>query len=128
MKKLIFYTFIFFTSFCFAQTGEEELYSEYKKADTELNYATATQELEILKRVLRLHISSEDFINVLIDKIKENLSDRESITPNFIYTMLSYDLGKSTANQVSEDFENAIKTGEYKTKLQRFLDRSPWMK
>lgn len=87
-----------------------------------------TKELEILKRVLRLHISSEDFINVLIDKMKENLSDRESITPNFIYTMLSYDLGKSTANQVSEDFENAIKTGEYKTKLQRFLDRSPWMK
>jgi uncharacterized protein YecT (DUF1311 family) len=37
MKKLIFYTFIFFTSFCFAQTGEEELYSEYKKADIELN-------------------------------------------------------------------------------------------
>jgi uncharacterized protein YecT (DUF1311 family) len=37
MKKLFFYTFLFFTSFCFAQTGEEELYVEYKKADTELN-------------------------------------------------------------------------------------------
>ena len=87
-----------------------------------------TKELEILRRVLRLHISSEDYINLLIDKIKENLSGRESITPNFIYTILSYDLGKSTASQVSEDFENAVKTGEYKTKLQRFLDRSPWMK
>ena len=86
------------------------------------------KELETLRRVLKLHISSDDYINVLIDKIKENLSNRESITPNFIYTMLSYDLGKSTASQVSEDFENAIKTGEYKTKLQRFLDKSPWMK
>ncbi len=37
MKKLIFYTFLFVTSFCFAQTGEDDLYREYKKADKELS-------------------------------------------------------------------------------------------
>lgn len=85
-------------------------------------------ELEILKKVLKLHVSSDDYINILMNKIEQQLGDRESITPNFIYTVLSYDLGKGTARDVSDDFENSIKTGEYKTKLQRFLDRSPWMK
>lgn len=87
-----------------------------------------TKELEILKRVLRLHVSSDDYINILMNKIEQQLGDRESITPNYIYTILSYDLGKGTARDVSDDFENSIKTGDYKTKLQRFLDRSPWMK
>lgn len=86
------------------------------------------KELEILKKVLKLHISSDDYIDILMDKIEQQLGDRESITPNFIYTILSYDLGKGTARDVSDDFENSIKTGDYKTKLQRFLDRSPWMK
>jgi hypothetical protein len=85
-------------------------------------------ELEILKKVLKLHVSSDDYINILMNKIEQQLGDRESITPNFIYTVLSYDLGKGTARDVSDDFENSIKTGEYKTKLHRFLDRSPWMK
>ena len=85
-------------------------------------------ELEILKKVLKLHVSSDDYINILMNKIEQQLGDRESITPNFIYTVLSYDLGKGTARDVSDDFENSIKTGEYKTKLLRFLDRSPWMK
>ncbi len=39
MKKTIFVIFIFFffSQFSFSQTGEEELYAEYKKADKELN-------------------------------------------------------------------------------------------
>ena len=37
MKKIICFTLFLFTSVCFAQTGETELYLEYKKADTELN-------------------------------------------------------------------------------------------
>jgi hypothetical protein len=86
------------------------------------------KELEILKKVLKLHISSDDYIDILMNKIEQQLGNRESITPNYIYTILSYDLGKGTARDVSDDFENSIKTGDYKTKLQRFLDRSPWMK
>lgn len=86
------------------------------------------KDLEILRKVLKMHIESEDYINILMNKIEKNLSGRESITPNFIYTILSYDLGKGTAKDISNDFENSVKTGEYKNSLQRFLDRSPWMK
>ena len=39
MNKIIItvLTIIFFSSFSYSQTGEDELYSEYKKADKELN-------------------------------------------------------------------------------------------
>jgi uncharacterized protein YecT (DUF1311 family) len=41
MRKIFFVMslFLWFTTFSFSQTGEDELYVEYKKADKELNLA-----------------------------------------------------------------------------------------
>ncbi len=37
MKQIVWLIFLFFTSLSFSQTKENELYSEYKKADSEMN-------------------------------------------------------------------------------------------
>ena len=52
MNKIIILTFIFFSSFSYSQTGEDELYSEYKKADKELNvaYSKLKNKLELVDK------------------------------------------------------------------------------
>ena len=87
-------------------------------------------DLEILKKILSELGFVEKYIDVLIKHIVnqfENTSLKE-ITPQFLYTVLAFELGRKNARDVSEYFEDYKKTGVYKTKIQRFLDRSPWMK
>jgi len=45
-----------------------------------------------------------------------------------LYTVLAFEIGRNNAKNVAENFEDYKKTGEYKTKMQRFLDKSPWTK
>ena len=39
-----------------------------------------------------------------------------------------FELGRNNAKSIAEYFEDYKKTGVYKTKVQRFLDNSPWTK
>lgn len=88
------------------------------------------QDLEILKRVLKGNNFTDNYVDVLISHVISELekSEKTKITPHFLYTILAFEIGRNTARDVSEDFEDYKKTGEYKSKLQRHLDRSPWMR
>lgn len=83
-------------------------------------------DLEILRNILHKEGYTPSMAEILLNKMWD--SGREYLTPQSIYTILSYDLGKNNAREIAEYFENFKKTGEYKNSLQRFLDRSPWMK
>lgn len=88
------------------------------------------QDLTILKKIFKGHHFVENYVDILINHVNSELEkyEKTQITPQFLYTILAYEVGKNTAREISEDFEEYKKTGEYKSKLQRFLDRSPWMK
>lgn len=88
------------------------------------------QDLEIVKKIFKGHHFADNYVDILINHIISELekSGKGKITPNFLYTILAFEIGRNTARDVSEDFEDYKKTGEYKSKLQRHLDRSPWMK
>jgi len=88
------------------------------------------QDLEILKKVLKGNNFTDNYVDVLMNHIMNEMEKlgKTHITPNFLYTVLAFEIGRNNARDVSEDFEDSVKTGEYKSKLQRYLDRSPWMK
>lgn len=88
------------------------------------------QDLEILKKILKGQHIADNMIDVLVNHIIEELkkSGKDYITPQFLYVHLVFELGRGMARNISEEFEDYKKTGEYKSKIQRFLDRSPWMK
>lgn len=87
------------------------------------------QDLQILKEILNHHFA-DNFVEIMMNHIKTEMekSKKTILTPHFIYVTLAFEVGRNTAKEISEDFEDYKKTGEYKSKLQRFLDRSPWMK
>jgi hypothetical protein len=88
------------------------------------------KDIEIIKNILKELHFVDDYINVLIGHIKTNFdkTSLSEITPNFLYTVLAFEIGRNNAKNVAENFEDYKKTGEYKTKMQRFLDKSPWTK
>jgi hypothetical protein len=88
------------------------------------------QDLEILKKILSELGFVDTYVEILIRKIVNDFNDSTltEITPQFLYTVLAFELGRKNARDVSEYFEDFKKSGIYKTKIQRFLDRSPWMK
>jgi hypothetical protein len=88
------------------------------------------QDLEALKKIFKGHHFADNYVDILTNHVISELekSGKSQITPNFLYTILAFEIGRNTARDVSEDFEDYKKTGEYKSKLQRHLDRSPWMK
>jgi hypothetical protein len=88
------------------------------------------QDLEIVKKIFKGHHFADNYVNILINHVISEMekSGKSKITPHFLYTILAFEIGRNTARDVSEDFEDYKKTGEYKSKLQRHLDRSPWMK
>jgi hypothetical protein len=88
------------------------------------------QDLEILKKILNGHHFADNYINILINHIITEMekSGKSHLTPQFLYVALAFEIGRNNARDVSEEFDDYKKTGEYKSKLQRYLDRSPWMK
>jgi hypothetical protein len=88
------------------------------------------EDFEKIKKILKGHSFSDSYVDILLSHINNELEklNRTQITPNFLYSTLSYQVGKNTAKGIAEDFEDYKKTGVYKSKIQRFLDRSPWMK
>lgn len=88
------------------------------------------KDLEILKKILIGQHIADNMVEVLMNFIVKKLeeSGKSHITPQFLYVNLAFELGRKNATEIADEFENYLKTGEYKSKFQRFLDSSPWMK
>lgn len=88
------------------------------------------KDFEILKQILKEMKFADGFIDILLSFVKKQMSSYnfEKLTPNFLYTILMYEIGRNNARDVSEYFEDYLKKGTFKTKLRDLLDRSPWMR
>ena len=88
------------------------------------------KDLEILEKILREMKYSTSYISVLLNHLVKQLqnSKHKRFTPSFLYTHLIFDIGRMNAREIADYFEDYLKTGSYKTKIQQLLDRSPWMK
>jgi predicted amidophosphoribosyltransferase len=88
------------------------------------------QDLEIIRNILKDLKFADRFIIILIDHLIEKLnkSKHDRFTPNFLYTHSIFEIGRNNARELAEYFDEYLKTGTYKTKLQKFLDNSPYMK
>ena len=88
------------------------------------------KDFEILKQILKEMNFAEGFIDILLSFVKKQMSSYnfEKLTPNFLYTILMYELGRNNAREVSEYFEDYLKKGTFKPKLRDLLDKSPWMR
>ena len=89
-----------------------------------------SEDLEILKKILMKLNFTENYISVisqyLVDKLKEYKF--EAFTPQFLKVQLTPELGRNTASDISEYFEEMKVGGIFKTKLEKFFDNSPYMK
>lgn len=84
------------------------------------------EDIEILRNIFHREGYTPEFTNIILNKIQE--TDREFLTPHSVYTLLTYDLGKSASKEIADYFDEYKKTGDFRTNLQKMLDRSPWMK
>lgn len=88
------------------------------------------QDLEIIRNMLKDLGFADRFILILIDHLVNELekSKYERFTPNFLYTHSAFEIGRNNARELAEYFDEYQKTGSYKTKIQKFLDKSPYSK
>ena len=88
------------------------------------------KDLEIIRNILKDLKFADRFIMIIIDHLVKELdkSKHKRFTPNFLYTHSIFDIGRNNARELAEYFDDYLKTGKYKTNLQQFLDKSPWMK
>jgi hypothetical protein len=88
------------------------------------------KDFEVLRKILKEMNFAEGFIDILLKFVIKQLSiyNFDKITPNFLYTVLMYEIGRNNARDVSEYFEDYLKKGSFKTKLKDMLDKSPWMR
>lgn len=88
------------------------------------------QDLEIIRDILKDLGFADRFILIVINHLVNELerSKHKRFTPNFLYTHSIFEIGRNNARELGEYFEEYLKTGSYKTKIQKFLDKSPYMK
>lgn len=84
------------------------------------------EDLEILRKILHREGYTPSFADIIINKVRE--SGRENLTAPAIYTLLLYDLGRKNSKDIAEYFEEYKEKGNYRTNLQKMIDRSPWSK
>lgn len=89
-----------------------------------------SEDLEILKKILMKLNYSEKYISVLSDYLVDRLKEYkfDAFTPQFLRVQLSPEIGRNNANDIAEYFEEMKVGGIFKTKLEKFLDKSPYMK
>jgi len=70
---------------------------------------------------------STSYISVLLNHLVKQLekSSLSHFTPQFIYSVLTFEEGRHTSKQISEYFEDFKKYGSYKTSLEKTIDNSP---
>jgi hypothetical protein len=85
------------------------------------------KDLNILEKILRDMNYSTSYISVLLNHLVKQLekSSLSHFTPQFIYSVLTFEEGRHTAKQISEYFEDFKKYGSYKTSLEKTIDNSP---
>lgn len=88
------------------------------------------KDFDILRKILKEMSFADGFVDILMNFIKKQMISYnfEKLTPRFLYTILMYEIGRNNARDVSDYFEDYLKTGSFKTKLKDLLDKSPWMK
>ena len=66
------------------------------------------KDFEVLKRILKEMNFAEGFIDMLLSFVKKQMLSYnfEKLTPNFLYTILMYEIGRNNAREVSEYFED----------------------
>jgi hypothetical protein len=87
------------------------------------------QDLEIIRRILEDLGFADRFILILIDHLVKELENSkfERFTPNFLYVHSAFEIGRNNAKELAEYYDDYLKIGNYKTKLQQHLDKSPWI-
>lgn len=88
------------------------------------------EDLEIIRNILKDLKFTDTSISILIDSLLNKLesSPHERFTPNFLYAHTIFEIGRNNATDLKDYFDDYLKTGVYKTKIQQLLDKSPWMK
>lgn len=88
------------------------------------------KDFEVLEKILKDLNFAKGFVDMVLEYVKKQMVSYnfEKLTPNFLYTVLLYEIGRNNARDVSEYFEDYLKKGTYKTKLKDLLDKSPWMR
>lgn len=88
------------------------------------------KDFDILRKILKEMSFADGFVDILMNFIRKQMISYnfEKLTPRFLYTILMYEIGRNNARDVSDYFEDYLKTGSFKTKLKDLLDKSPWMK
>lgn len=88
------------------------------------------EDTEILKKILLKLNFSEKYISIILDYLVKRLKDYkfDNLTPQFLKVQLSPEVGKNMASDISEYFKEMKSRGIFKTELERFLDKSPFMK
>jgi hypothetical protein len=88
------------------------------------------EDLEIIRKILKDLGFADRFILILIDHLVKELENSkfERFTPNFLYVHSAFEIGRKNAKELAEYFDDYLKSGNYKTKFQQFLDKSPYMK
>jgi len=85
------------------------------------------KDLEMLETILKDMKYSPSYITMLLNHMVKQL-DNSSLTyftPQFIYSVLSFEEGRHKARQISEYFEDLKEKGFYKNTLQKTIDNSP---
>ena len=88
------------------------------------------EDLEILKKILMKLNYSEKYISILSQYLVNRLKEYkfEAFTPQFLRIQLSSEIGKNNAADVALYFEEMKAGGILKTRLEKLLDSSPYMK
>lgn len=86
--------------------------------------------LEILKKILETYGYSEQYQEILVNHILQNMKEKklDQITPNVLYSSLIFEVGRKRSQEISELFDEYLKTGNFKTPLEKYLERASWMK
>lgn len=88
------------------------------------------KDLEIIREILKSMNITESAIEILLKHLVKNFenSNLGQITPNFLYRVFIFELGRHYAEDVAHYFKQYKETGSFKNKFKDFLDKSPWSK
>jgi hypothetical protein len=88
------------------------------------------KDLVILEKILKELGYSTNYIVFILEYLVQRFSESRlsEVTPQFIYVSLVPEEGRSKARDIADYFEEFKEKGSFRTKIQRYLDSSPYMK
>ena len=81
-------------------------------------------DLNILEKILTDLNYSPKYIEMLLSHLVKELdnSTLNSFTPQFIYSALLFEEGRTKSREIADYFQEFKEKGSYRTKLQKYLD------